>query len=78
MGLQDQLLIVEKIISKALNLWSRASLIMLEFIKAKNKAVLGSSTRNLYSLIFFKKIQKWKKVVQMRMTKYLSSIKHND
>jgi len=57
------LLIVEKIISKALNLWFGASLYMLEFIEAKNKSILGSSTRNLYSLI--KKIQKWKKVVQM-------------
>ena len=37
MGLQDQLLIVEKIISKALNLWFGASLYMLEFIKAKKK-----------------------------------------
>ena len=35
--LQDQLLIVEKIISKALNLWFGASLYMLEFIKAKKK-----------------------------------------
>ena len=35
--LQDQLLIVEKIISKALNLWSRASLYMLEFKKKKKK-----------------------------------------
>ena len=51
MGLQVQLLIVEKIISKALNLWSGASLYMLEFIEAKNKSVLGSSKRNLYSLI---------------------------
>ena len=52
MGLQDQLLIVEKIISKALNLWSRASLYMLEFKKKKKKkSVLGSSTRNLYSVI---------------------------
>ena len=49
--LQDQLLIVEKIISKALNLWFGASLYMLEFIEAKNKSILGSSTRNLYSLI---------------------------
>ena len=65
--LQDQLLIVEKIISKALNLWFGASLYMLEFIKEKKKkkkSVLGSSTRNLYSLIK-KKYKKWKKVVQM-------------
>ena len=39
MGLQDQLLIVEKIISKALNLWSRASLYMLEFKKKKKKKI---------------------------------------
>ena len=60
MGLQDQLRIVEKRISKALNLWTRASLYMLKFIKANSKSILGSSTINLYSLIK-KKIQKMEK-----------------